>query len=219
METCSPCYLNVHSVTMIKILMAKYLSIENECMTFLSTILVYNCFPYGNDTTASTETEMLSFWWNFNHWLHRKLSFWQLSVQPVMKISSKWRHFCFSVPLTILECNLKHIQCPPVTKCLPCYLRSSNRLDSNKLDIGLQFYCSHNDAFPRYHTASFYQTKTPLTLKTSQLPLWKGNPVKYMHGNGWTFMTWTSKPTSSVWASCAKMIRPTSLNAKLFTWT
>ena len=39
---------------------------------------------------------MLSFWWNFNHWLHRKLSFWQLSVQPVMKISSKWRHFCFS---------------------------------------------------------------------------------------------------------------------------
>ena len=44
-----------------------------------------------------TETEMLSFWWNFNHWLHRKLSFWQLSVQPVMKISSKWRHFCFSV--------------------------------------------------------------------------------------------------------------------------
>ena len=45
----------------------------------------------------NTETEMLSFWWNFNHWLHRKLSFWQLSVQPVMKISSKWRHFCFSV--------------------------------------------------------------------------------------------------------------------------
>ena len=39
---------------------------------------------------------MLSFWWNFNHWLHRKLSFWQLSVQPVIKISSKWRHFCFS---------------------------------------------------------------------------------------------------------------------------
>ena len=42
-----------------------------------------------------TETEM-SFWWNFHHWLHWKLSFWQLSVQPVMKISSKWRHFRFS---------------------------------------------------------------------------------------------------------------------------
>ena len=48
-------------------------------------------------TLQFTETEMLSFWWNFNHWLHRKLSFWQLSVQPVIKISSKWRHFCFSV--------------------------------------------------------------------------------------------------------------------------
>ena len=44
----------------------------------------------------NTETEMLSFWWNFNHWLHRKLSFRQLSVQSMMKISSKWRHFCFS---------------------------------------------------------------------------------------------------------------------------
>ena len=42
---------------------------------------------------------MSSFWWNFHHWLHWKLSFWQLSVQPVMKISSKWRHFRFSVSL------------------------------------------------------------------------------------------------------------------------
>ena len=44
-----------------------------------------------------TETEM-SFWWNFHHWLHWKLSKWQLPVQPVMKISSKWWHFHFSVP-------------------------------------------------------------------------------------------------------------------------
>ena len=39
---------------------------------------------------------MSSFWWNFHHWLHRKLSKWQLSVQPVTKISSKWWHFRFS---------------------------------------------------------------------------------------------------------------------------
>ena len=44
-----------------------------------------------------TETEKSSFWWNVHHWLHWKLSKWQLPVQPVMKISSKWRHFCFSV--------------------------------------------------------------------------------------------------------------------------
>ena len=28
--------------------------------------------------------------------MHWKLSSWQLPVQPVMKISSKWQHFCFS---------------------------------------------------------------------------------------------------------------------------
>ena len=42
-----------------------------------------------------TETKMSSFWWNFHHWLHWKLSKWQLPVQPVIKISSKWRHFRF----------------------------------------------------------------------------------------------------------------------------
>ena len=47
--------------------------------------------------SVHTETEMSSFWWNFHHWLHWKLSKWQLPVQPVIKISSKWRHFRFSV--------------------------------------------------------------------------------------------------------------------------
>ena len=47
--------------------------------------------------TTFTETKMSSFWRNFHHWLHWKLSFWQLPVQPVMNISSKWRLFRFSV--------------------------------------------------------------------------------------------------------------------------
>ena len=51
-------------------------------------IHVYACFNI-------TETEKSSFWWNIHHWLHWKLSTWQLPVQLVMKISSKW-HFCFS---------------------------------------------------------------------------------------------------------------------------
>ena len=46
--------------------------------------------------SANTETEMSSFWRNFRHWLHWKLSFWHFSVKPVMKISSKWWHFRFS---------------------------------------------------------------------------------------------------------------------------
>ena len=51
-----------------------------------------------------TERKISSYWRNFRRWLHRKLSFcqrklaeWQLSVQPAMKISSKWRHVC-SIP-------------------------------------------------------------------------------------------------------------------------
>ena len=32
---------------------------------------------------------------NSYHWLHWKLSFWQLPVQPVMKMSSKWQHLHF----------------------------------------------------------------------------------------------------------------------------
>ena len=43
------------------------------------------------------------FWRNFHHWLHWKLSFRQLQVQPVMKISSKWWHFHFNVLVRIVE--------------------------------------------------------------------------------------------------------------------
>ena len=42
-----------------------------------------------------TEIEMSPFWQNIHYWLHQKLSKWQLLVQPVMKMSSKW-HFHFS---------------------------------------------------------------------------------------------------------------------------
>ena len=49
-----------------------------------------------------TETKMSSFWWNLHHWLHRKLSKWQLSVQPVMKLSSKWWHFRFSDHINVM---------------------------------------------------------------------------------------------------------------------
>ena len=51
---------------------------------------------------------MSSFWWNFHHWLHWKLSKWQLPVQPVMKISSKWRHFRFSGKWWHLDRTLSH---------------------------------------------------------------------------------------------------------------
>ena len=59
---------------------------------------------------AYTETKMSSFWRNFNHWLHWKLSFWQLPVQPVMKISSKWRYFRFSVAVHSWELTAEDFQ-------------------------------------------------------------------------------------------------------------
>ena len=44
--------------------------------------------------TFETEISFI-IWWYFRDRLHLKLSFRQLSVQPVNKISSRW-HFCFS---------------------------------------------------------------------------------------------------------------------------
>ena len=46
--------------------------------------------------------ELLSFWWKFHHWLHWKLSKWQLPVQLVMKISLKKQHIYFSVYLLLI---------------------------------------------------------------------------------------------------------------------
>ena len=72
-------------------------------MTITRRSLSFGCICINSSTclfNSFTETEMLLFWWHFHHWLHWKLSFWQLPVQPVMKISSKWQHFRFSVILT-----------------------------------------------------------------------------------------------------------------------
>ena len=71
-------------------------------INFLSLFLLYMTKQISNYSAVYvyTETEML-FWWHFHHWLHWKLSFWQLPVQPVMKILSKW-HFRFSVCYWIL---------------------------------------------------------------------------------------------------------------------
>ena len=44
-----------------------------------------------------TETTRSYCWLICDHWLHLKLSFWQLKVQPLMTKSSAWQPFCFSV--------------------------------------------------------------------------------------------------------------------------
>ena len=71
---------------------------------FMTSSCHISCLMGGQNT----ETQMLSFWWNFHHWLPWKLSFWQLSVQPVVKISSKRRHFRFSEVGVII---VKYYEC------------------------------------------------------------------------------------------------------------
>ena len=72
---------------------------------------------------------MSSFWWHFHHWLHWKLSFWQLPVQLVMKISSKWQHFRFSDWCkygSIIFCDLffsKYFKQMAITHTLPTQVR------------------------------------------------------------------------------------------------
>ena len=55
-----------------------------------------------NSFEIYTETKMTSFCWKVHHWLHWKLSFWQLPVQPKMEVSSKWRHFRMGVWVWII---------------------------------------------------------------------------------------------------------------------
>ena len=77
--------------------------IEGQICTQECTALSVKALQIHIAGLLRTETEMSSFWWKFRHWLHRKLSKWQLPVQPVMKISSKWRHFRFSVCLKYFD--------------------------------------------------------------------------------------------------------------------
>ena len=105
-------------------------------------IMVCRLFGIKPECGPITETEMSSFWWNFHHWLHWKLSKWQLPVQPVMKISSKWRHFRFS------DADLLHVNRSPGTKLQwnvkqngfhsrQCTLKSSAKCRTFFLDLSV----------------------------------------------------------------------------------
>ena len=65
---------------------------------------------------AAMERKWRPFWQNLRHWVHWKLSNWQLSVQPATKKSSKLQHSSFSVrpKHTSLMCNVN------IRECLQC---------------------------------------------------------------------------------------------------
>ena len=64
------------------------------------------------------------FWWHFRHWLHRKLTCWKLSPQPVAKMSSKCWHFRFSGYLGTVVFHW--IMCPDSIKMSTFQYRKSN---------------------------------------------------------------------------------------------
>ena len=98
---------------------------------------------------------MSSFWWNFHHWLHWKLSKWQLPVQPVIKISSKWRHFRFS-DCTVLRQNIGvfALKTHPITRprgrAMGCVLWDSG------------------ENWPRYNGTALYKENRPETNNKTQ---------------------------------------------------
>ena len=63
------------------------------------------------------ETWICLFWRNCRRWLHSNLSKWHLSVQPVTKIPSQWRLFCFSVPKAT-QVPLSHWSCDKMVASL-----------------------------------------------------------------------------------------------------
>ena len=71
-------------------------------MSYMILLMIHCRYSTSHEICIGTEMEMLSFWWNFHHWLHWKLSKWQLPVQSMMKISSKWWHLCLNVVQIVL---------------------------------------------------------------------------------------------------------------------
>ena len=81
-------------------------SVVRVCCTFVSAVVcAVLCYTgtllFWDSTVYHWNRYVVIFWQNFHHWMHRKLSFWKLSVQPMMKISSN-DNICVSA----LGCHL-----------------------------------------------------------------------------------------------------------------
>ena len=81
-KTIHCCQVSTFCVGFIRGEWVQLIYVHDTWLTWSWPVLLY----WGTQLSY-TETEMLPFWWNFN-WLYRKLSLWQLSVSPLMKVSS-----------------------------------------------------------------------------------------------------------------------------------
>ena len=157
------------------------------------------------------ETEMTSFWWNFHHWLHRKLSYWQLSVQPVMKISSKWQHFCcsdISIWHNIHVIATLCVESLEVLKVFTRYRRSFKIASSGLCSV----------AWNHWYQIKFAWQLTYILINTvpaegralSGICLPRLIPSEYWflwilnfcrHWSGWLRVLWQSSKTAKTWAT------------------
>ena len=68
-----------------------------RCELFIFYLLNIKLLYISKWNILIVETERWSCWRICYHWLHWKLSFWQLPVQPVITNASTWRLFRFSI--------------------------------------------------------------------------------------------------------------------------
>ena len=83
-------FATAHTTSTAHIALGNLTPFDGEMPPHLDLQLTSNLYTFIN-----TETVM-SFWLNFRHYLHRKLSKCQFLVKPVMEILTKWRHFRIS---------------------------------------------------------------------------------------------------------------------------
>ena len=117
-----------------------YVRSKSYSSWFGCNYIVYETLVYIVQCCQGSQLDINSLWlsnvihWNRNvdilikflcHWLHRKLSSWQLSLQPVMKISSKWWHSHVSI------CRHRSVL-PDSTKPLPQPMLTNHQLFHRK---------------------------------------------------------------------------------------
>ena len=125
--------------------------------------------PYA----SFSETEMLSFWWNLHHWLHRMLSK-RCPLQPVMKIATKCQNNKISVSLSASDCLVHR-----VLSTSTCVSFSLN-LSLGHLMTTVQFYerfCGiyHNCVKVQLAEKNFRRTGVTSGERTHMLAFCKGS--------------------------------------------
>ena len=109
-------------------------------------------FALDEITTILKKNVILS---KFDHCLSRKLSFCQFPLPPVMKTSSKWRHFPFSAYGPCLHHRIRHQSMVPLCKARLWNPTFPTTSWNNYLTMLWRMLWPHNTAWCRYNTTQY----------------------------------------------------------------